>query len=139
MTVRVQPPTPTLPSIEAAAASSSPDQGHALVPPDPQVSPKPSRRRFTASYKLSVLQEAVRCTTPGQVGALLRREGLYSSHLPLWRKQRRQGMLAALAPAKRGPKVQPPNPLAEEVEQLRRENQRLIHPLKQAETFIEFQ
>lgn len=128
----------TVPSIGAATSSSS-DPSHSVGAPNPEVCAKPIRRRFTAAYKLGILQEADRCTKPGQVGALLRREGLYSSHLTLWRKQRRKGTLAGLAPSRRGPKPQPRNPLAEEVEQLRRENQRLTHRLKQAETIIEFQ
>lgn len=123
--------------LSSSQASSS--QASSSAPPNPEVSSKPVRRRFTAAYKFSILEEADRCSEPGQIGALLRREGLYSSHLVLWRRQRREGMLAGLAPARRGPKPEPRNPLADEVEQLRRENQRLTHRLKQAETIIEFQ
>ena len=119
--------------------SSSLVQPRSSSPPDPQVSSRPVRRRFTASYKLSILEEADRCSEPGQIGALLRREGLYSSHLVVWRRQRRAGTLSALAPGKRGPKAQPRNPLADENQKLRRDNQRLTHRLKQAETIIEFQ
>lgn len=122
-----------------SSSQASSSQPSSSPPPNPEVSTRPVRRRFTAAYKLSILQEADRCTQAGQIGALLRREGLYSSHLVLWRRQRRQGMLAGLAPAKRGPKPEPRNPLADEVERLRRDNQRLTHRLKQAETIIEFQ
>lgn len=122
-----------------SSSSSSPSQGRSVVAPDPEVTPKPIKRRFTVAYKLSILEEADRCSKPGEIGQLLRREGLYSSHLVLWRRQRRAGTLAALAPAKRGRKAEPRNPLASEVERLRRENERLEKRLKQAETIIEFQ
>src|SRR3712207_4741331 len=72
--------------------------------PDPEVPDKAKRRQFTASYKLRILQELDRCTAPGQVGALLRREGLYSSHLTKWRRERRAGLLRALSPKQRGQK-----------------------------------
>ena len=69
--------------------------------PDPQVVEKARRRRFTASCKLEILWQADACTAPGELGALLRREGLYSSHLVTWRRQREEGALAALADARR--------------------------------------
>ena len=75
----------------------------------------------------------------GQVGELLRREGLYSSHLTTWRKQRDEGALQALGPKKRGRKPKRKDPMALEVERLRRENQRLSERLRQAETIIEVQ
>jgi transposase-like protein len=75
-----------------------------MSPPDPEVPEKRPRRRFTAKYKLQILQEADACTGPGQLGALLRREGLYSSNLTTWRRQRDQGLLDALSPKKRGRK-----------------------------------
>lgn len=104
--------------------------------PDPQVVPKAERRRFSAEYKLRILTEAEACTGRGQIGALLRREGLYSSHLEKWRQQRPQGGLAALAPQPRGPQ---PDPQATELARLRRENEQLQARLKQAETVIEIQ
>ena len=104
--------------------------------PDPEVVPKAKRRKFTAEYKLRILAEADACTRPGQIGALLRREGLYSSLLDKWRHQRRKGSLQALAPQKRGPKA---DPLAAENARLRRENERLQKRLQQAETIIEVQ
>ncbi len=104
--------------------------------PDPEVSPSGRRRRFTAAYKLSILSEAEGCREPGEVGALLRREGLYSSHLSKWREQRRQGELAGLEAKKRG---RPIDPQAEEIERLRRENERLKSQLARAEVIIEAQ
>ena len=86
---------------------------------------KAKRRRFTAEYKRKVLQEADACTESGQIGALLRREGLYSSHLVTWRHARERGELEGLAPKKRGPKAQEPNPLAKELAAERREVARL--------------
>jgi transposase-like protein len=100
---------------------------------------KPVRRRFTAEYKQRVLREADGCTQPGQLGALLRREGLYSSHLTVWRQQRDEGTRAGLAPKRRGRKASPETPLAAENERLKRENQRLAAKLRQAETIIEVQ
>ena len=86
---------------------------------------KAKRRRFTAEYKRTVLQEADACTESGQIGALLRREGLYSSHLVTWRHARERGELEGLAPKKRGPKAQEPNPLARELAAKEREIARL--------------
>ncbi len=104
--------------------------------PDPEVRPKAKHRRFTAEYKKRILDEADACTTAMQRGALVRREGLYSSHLTAWRRQRAHGILDGLAPKKRGVK---PNPLALENAQLRRENERLQEQLHRAETIIEVQ
>lgn len=106
--------------------------------PDPEVLPrtkKAKRRTFTAAYKLWGLEEAEKCREqPGGIGALLRREGLYSSHLTTWRRQREAGQIAGLTPQKRGPKS---NPEAEEVGRLRRENARLTRQLEKAELIIE--
>jgi transposase-like protein len=107
--------------------------------PDPAVLEKPVRRRFTVEYKIRILREADRCTGPGQLGALLRREGLYSSHLSTWRQQRDAGTLAGLAPKRRGPKPNTDAPLIAENERLKRENQRLAAKLRQAEAIIEVQ
>ena len=86
---------------------------------------KAKRRRFTAEYKRKVLQEAEACTESGQIGALLRREGLYSSHLVVWRAARERGELAGLEPKHRGPKAREANPLAKELAAERREVARL--------------
>ena len=107
--------------------------------PDPEVPEKPVRRRFSAAYKRKILEEAERCTGRGELGALLRREGLYSSHLTTWRQQRDQGALDGLAPKKRGRKAKRKDPVAEENERLRRQNARLEHQLRQAETIIDVQ
>jgi len=106
------------------------------VHPDPEVRPKAQRRQYTAEYKQRILDEANACTTPAQRGALLRREGLYSSHLTTWRQQRAQGILDGLAPKKRGVKS---DPLALENAQLRDEIKRLEQQLQRAETIIEVQ
>jgi transposase-like protein len=106
---------------------------------NPEVLEKAKRRRFDAVYKRRVLEEAERCSEPGQVGELLRREGLYSSHLTTWRKQRDEGALQGLGSKKRGRKPKRKDPMALEVERLRRENQRLSERLRQAETIIEVQ
>jgi transposase-like protein len=103
---------------------------------DPEVRPKAKRRTFTAEYKRRILDEADACTTSTQRGALIRREGLYSSHLNAWRRQRAQGILDGLAPKKRGVK---PDPLALENAELRRENEQLQVQLHRAETIIEVQ
>ena len=107
--------------------------------PNPEVPERPVRRRFTAEYKLRILAEADACSEPGTLGELLRREGLYSSHLTTWRRQRQEGALAGLTPKRRGRKAKPKNPLADENEQLRRENQRLKEHLRQAELIIDVQ
>lgn len=104
--------------------------------PDPEVRPKAKHRHFTAEYKKRILDEADACTSPTQRGALVRREGLYSSHLTMWRRQRAQGILDGLTPKKRGVKA---DPLALENAQLRRENQRLEQQLARAEMIIEVQ
>ena len=111
-------------------------QADPISKPDPEVVPKAERRKFSAAYKLGILAEADACTKPGQLGALLRREGLYRSHLDKWRQQRREGTLQALSPQKRGRKA---DPQAAEIARLRRENERLQKRLQSAETIIEFQ
>ena len=107
--------------------------------PDPEVVPRAKRRRFNAEYKVRILEEADACSEPGEIGALLRREGLYSSHLTTWRRQREQGQLESLSPKKRGRKPSVDEALAKELAELKRENQRLENRLQQAETIIEVQ
>jgi len=121
-----------------AAASQGVGAGNGKPIPDPAVPEKPVRRRFPAEYKLRVLREADRSTGPGQLGALLRREGLYSSHLTTWRKRREAGTLAGLTPKRRGRKANPDATLIAENERLRRQK-RLAAKLRQAETIIEVQ
>jgi len=113
---------------------------HLVSPiPDPEVREKKPRRKFTAKYKLRILAEADVCTQPGQMGALLRREGLYSSNLTTWRQQREKGILQAMTPKKRGRRRKVKNPLAKKVAQLEKENRCLQDKLKKAETIIEVQ
>lgn len=115
------------------------DKGTSRVEvPDPEVVPIAKRRTFTAEYRLRILQEADVCTEPGQIGALLRREGLYSSHLNKWRKLRAQGQLQGLQAKPRGRKSKH-DPQADELAHLQRENQRLRTRLEQAELIIEAQ
>jgi transposase len=106
--------------------------------PDPEVRPKAARRRFSASEKLRILEEADACREPGEIGALLRREGIYSSLLSRWRWQRAKGSLDALAPQKRGPKLQQ-DEREVELARLRRENERLAMRLSQAELILDVQ
>ena len=108
-------------------------------PPDPEVPEVARRRRFTAAYKLRVLEEAERCTEPGELGALLRREGLYSDYLAKWRRQRERGGLAGLTPRKRGRKPKPQDPSAKELKRLKRENTLLKRKLEQAELIMDIQ
>lgn len=107
--------------------------------PNPEVLAKPLRRRFTAEYKLRILKEVDALTDSGKIGALLRREGLYSSHLTTWRRQRQAGTIQALQPKKRGRRGRRRDPVIQENEQLRRENDRIARRLKKAETIIEIQ
>jgi transposase len=104
--------------------------------PDPEVVVKAHRRRFTAEYKQRILQEADACRQQGEIGALLRREGLYSSHLTTWRHQRQGGELQGLAPAKRGRKA---DPQAAENARLVCEMERLKAQLARAELIIDVQ
>lgn len=126
---------------EYPGGERSEPRGAVRVPdaPDPEVAEKPGRRKFSAHCKLRILQPADGCTTPGSLGRLLRREGLYSSNLTTWRRQRDKGILQALQPVKRGRKPSEPNPLLPELEKLRKENVRLEKRLKRAELIIEVQ
>ena len=107
--------------------------------PDPEVVADAKRRTFTAEYKQRILAEAdAAAAQPGGIGALLRREGLYSSHLVTWRRERQAGVLKGLTPQKRGPKSKR-NPQEEQIQKLRRENQRLTEQLRKAEIVIDVQ
>jgi transposase-like protein len=108
-------------------------------PPNPEVPEKATRRRFTADYKMRILRQAEACRGAGEIGVLLRREGLYSSHLTTWRRQRDAGIFSGLKPQRRGPKPMVPNPLQGEIDRLRKETGRLQKRLKQAELIIEVQ
>jgi transposase len=107
--------------------------------PDPEVVPTAKRRRFTTQEKVRILKEADACTEPGELGALLRREGIYSSYLSRWRRARGRGELQALSPKKRGPKSAADRGLTKELAKLQRENERLRGRLAQAEAIMEAQ
>ena len=98
----------------------------------------PKRRRFSAAYKARIVEEAKDCAEQGEISALLRREGLYSSHLSKWRQLYRTGALQALRDDKRGRKATK-HPLEDENARLRKRNERLARRLEQAETIIEIQ
>ena len=106
--------------------------------PEVEVAEKAVRRQFSAEYKRKVLTEADTCG-PGETGALLRREGLYSSHLTVWRAARERGAIAGLAPKKRGPKAVPPDPRDRKIVELERETRRLTSRLERAEALVDLQ
>ena len=120
-------------------SDEAPRDGRAGATPDPEVVAKPMRRQFTAEYRLRILEEADRCTQPGEVGRLLRREGLYSSHLATWRKARRKGSLRELASKKRGAKPAERNPLDAKVRMLEAKVARLEDELHTAHTILDVQ
>ncbi len=119
---------------EAARSGGSSTLERAIppVPADPEVLARHARRRFTTAYKLEILRKADACTRHGELGALLRKEGLYSSHLITWRQQRERG----LTPKKRGRKAVPVDPRLKKLEQ---ENRRLTTRLQKAEALLDFQ
>jgi transposase len=119
--------------------SSSNGVATGAISKEVEVMAKATRRRFSAEYKLKILREAEVCTQPGEIGALLRREGLYSSNLTTWREQRRTGELGGLAPKKRGPAPQAKNPLAAKVVALEREVTRQTARAERAEALVELQ
>jgi transposase len=108
-------------------------------PTDSEVVLKAERRRFSTVYKLRILDQAEDCTGPGEIGALLRREGLYASHLSKWRKLRDQGCLSGTAPRTRGRKPDAATPLYRRAKELEQENERLRQKLRQAEIIIAVQ
>jgi transposase len=130
----------TMASGASAVEEASPPrkEGLATGRPDPEVVERPVRRTFTAEFKRRVVEEAAACTEPGQLGALLRRHGLYSSHL-VWRRQGKARALAGLAARRRGRQARATNPLVATVVKLERDKARLEQRLQQAETIIEFQ
>lgn len=132
--------------VDPRAAETLAPRGELSVPPlpppplrsgpDPEVPEKATRRRFTAEYKLRILREADGGVEPGACGALLRREGLYSSHLTTWRRQREQGALEALSPRKRGRPASPAHPLVRRIAELERDIAQLQERLRQAEAIM---
>ncbi len=119
-----------------ATGASGPMTTSRATTPDPEVPAKPERRRFSAEYRLRILKQADACKKPGELGALLRREGLYSSLLTNWRRQRDHGALREMRGRRRGPK---PRPIDPRVKQLEAENRRLQRKLQRAETIITLQ
>jgi transposase-like protein len=132
-------------SIDAAAAGAAATEGRrpTVVPApaaaSPELSDRPRRRTFTAQDKLRILAETDRAAETGGIGAILRREGIYSSALTDWRRQRDAGAFGALAPAKRGPKALEANPLAAKVALLEKNNAQLTRNLARAEAIIAVQ
>ena len=140
----VMPPITDGKTLAASGAKTEDGRRPPLVSAPDAASPelvlRPRRRSFTAKDKLRILDEADRASgVPGGVGAIVRREGLYSSALTDWRRQRAAGAFEALSPVKRGPKVVEPNPLAAEHAQLQRDNRLLTKRLERAEAIIEIQ
>lgn len=119
-----------------ATGASGPMTTSGALAPDPEVPAKAQRRRYSAEYRLRILKEADACKKPGELGALLRREGLYSSHLITWRRQRERGALTSMRAQKRGPTARPVDP---RVKQLEADNRRLQRKLQRAETIITLQ
>lgn len=110
--------------------------GAAVGAPDPEVPEKAKRRRFTPEYRLRIVRAAEGCKGAGEIGALLRREGLFSSQLSIWRRQREEGALEGLRARRRGPKAKAMDPRVKKLEQ---ENARLLRKLKKADAIIAFQ
>src|SRR4051794_33687230 len=124
-----------------AAAGAGTEEGRrpTVVPAPAAANPELSDRPFTAGEKLRILEETDQAAGTGDIGAILRREGLYSTTLTDWRRQRAAGTLGALAPARRGPKVSPPHPLTAELAKARQENAQLRQRLERAEAIIDLQ
>jgi transposase-like protein len=110
-----------------------------FIAQETEVPSKPRRRRFTAEYKRKILEEAAACTEPGEIGALLRREGLYSSNLVEWRRAQERGGMAGLTPKKRGPAAKEINPLARKVAELERALAKAERRAERAEGLVELQ
>ncbi len=124
---------------EGARRATGGSPSAAPMPGETEVVAKAERRRFTAEYKRRIVREADRCTHPGEIGALLRREGLYSSHLTTWRAARDRGELAGLAPKPRGPKATLPDPRDTQLAALEREVGRWKQRAERAEALVELQ
>lgn len=123
------------------ATEDAPESALTTPPPasDTEVVPRARRRTFTKGERRRILQEADQCTKPGELGALMRREGIYSSSLSTWRRQRDAADLEALAPKKRGPKADPARLDAQQIAQLTRERDKLRIELDKAQLIIEVQ
>src|SRR5215813_975446 len=126
----------TVDNVSARRDGRPPAAAATTTIPNPEVAAKPTRRRFTAEYKLQILREAESQRDPGAIGALLRREGLYSTHLTAWRRERERGALEALRARRRGRKPDPTLALRQQIAALEAEKQRLQERLRQAEAII---
>jgi transposase-like protein len=127
------------PASQGTRLSDFANEGGREAPrPNPEVLARAKRRTYTGEYKLQVLAEADAARRSGEIGAVLRRHGLYSSHLTKWRQERKSGILAGLGPRKRGPKSKA-SPLTAENQKLRRDNERLTDRLRKAELVIDVQ
>ena len=127
------------PELPGGGATSAAAEAPKSARPDPEVLPQAKRRRYSAKYKLDILNRTDALADTGRVGALLRREGLYYTHLTTWRRQREEGTLTGLAPKKRGPKPDPDRELRRRNIQLEKENRRLADRLEKAELIIDVQ
>jgi transposase len=125
-------------SERSGAAATAAINAEVVARPDPEVVARAKRRRFTGKYKQEILSKADAAAESGTIGAMLRREGLYSSHLTKWRRERKAGVLHGLEPKRRGPKSKR-DPVSDENQQLRRDNQRLTERLRKAEIIIDVQ
>src|SRR6202163_4140591 len=123
---------------EGSNSAGAPAVGARVAVPDSEVTARPQRRRFTAEYKRSIVEQADASQDAGAIGALLRREGLYSSHLANWRRQCQRGEMEALSPKRGGPKMVV-SPLVVENRKLLASNARLTKRLQNAELIIEVQ
>lgn len=124
---------------EGARRATGETPAPASTAPDPEVVPVAKRRRFSAKYKRRIVRAAAACKAPGEIGALLRREGLYSSHLSQWRRELEVHEEAALSPKRRGPKPDVTKAESRRVEALERDVARLRHKLERAELIIDAQ
>src|SRR5450755_2830216 len=136
------PMLPTQNDVEAGASADGDRRPTIVAAPasvSPELSGRPQRRTFTAHDKLRILAATDRAAETGGIGAILRREGIYSSTLCDWRRQRDAGAFGALTPVKRGPKIAEPNPLAAEVALLQKNNAHLTRRLARADAIIRVQ
>ena len=133
------PPVEVLGRTEGARRATGVSPSTSTGAAETEVLAKAERRRFTAEYKRQIVRETDRCTKAGEVGAILRREGLYSSLLTSWRAARDRGELDALAPKKRGPKVNPPDPRDKQLLEQTRETARWKKRAERAEALVEVQ
>jgi len=127
------------PELPGRGATSAAAEAAKTSRPDPEVLPQAKRRVYSPKYKLEILRQTDALADTGEVGALLRREGLYYSHLSCWRRQREEGTLNGLTPKKRGPKPDPDREARQRIAQLEKENRRLGDRLEKAELIIEVQ